>query len=94
VCTDCWGGYLNSAIESGKKCITQTCPQKGCNVLVPRQIFEKHCAPDKLERYKHFFKGEIMEGGGGRREGEGGREKERERVFLLCVVNIERTTGV
>lgn len=58
-CSECWEGYIDYKMEDLMTCITATCPQKGCNIVVPETVFYKFLEdkPSLKEEYqKALFK--------------------------------------
>ena len=46
-CADCWREYISYKMEDIFTCILSTCPQKGCNIIVPESVFSKFLKNDK-----------------------------------------------
>lgn len=56
-CRDCWTEYLTSNLEDILTCISTTCPQAGCNLIVPEDVFRKLIPKEKLKEFeKSIFK--------------------------------------
>jgi ariadne-1 len=53
-CEECWTGYILYKMEDLMTCINSTCPQKGCNIIIPESVFFKFLKdyPTILENYK------------------------------------------
>ncbi|EOD13010.1 hypothetical protein EMIHUDRAFT_247186 [Emiliania huxleyi CCMP1516] len=43
-CSDCWGGLMTTALQSGAGCIHTRCPQPDCPVLLPAELWQR-CLP-------------------------------------------------
>jgi len=41
-CADCWKEFLLVKLEDVLVCLTSTCPQKGCSLIIPESLFLKH----------------------------------------------------
>lgn len=54
-CTDCWKEYIFCKMEDLFTCILTTCPQKGCNIIVPESVFFKFLNNDK-KLYEEYQK--------------------------------------
>lgn len=48
-CADCWNEYLSVKIEDFLTCLSSTCPQSGCNLIVPESIFQNLLLDKKLK---------------------------------------------
>jgi len=46
-CSDCWKEYVYYKMEDTFTCILATCPQMGCNIIVPESVFLKFLNNDK-----------------------------------------------
>jgi ariadne-1 len=48
-CADCWNEYLSVKIEDFLTCLSSTCPQAGCNLIVTESFFQ-HLLTDKKSK--------------------------------------------
>ena len=56
-CGDCWTNFLETKLEDILTCISSSCPQQGCNLIVPEKIFRQFINKDKLLEFeKSIFK--------------------------------------
>jgi len=56
-CGDCWANYLENKLDDILTCISSSCPQQGCNLIVPENIYRKYLSEDKLLEFeKCIFK--------------------------------------
>jgi ariadne-1 len=51
-CGDCWKGYLETRLEDILTCISSTCPQEGCNYIVPENVFRIFIKGAKLKEFE------------------------------------------
>ena len=40
-CVSCWEGYIFTKLDDLLTCISATCPQEGCNIVVSEEVFYK-----------------------------------------------------
>jgi len=74
-CDDCWRGYLESQVNSGRSCVFSRClgikcTKMGCvhkfgctcDEMVPDRVFAKYLMPDLLAKYKRWVLSSFVEG--------------------------------
>ena len=55
LCTYCYAGYLGSKVSDGVESVMTTCPERGCNMIVPERLFRKLLEPEQVSRYMSFL---------------------------------------
>lgn len=55
LCAYCYSGYLTSKVTDGVESVLTTCPERGCNMIVPERLFREHLGPGLLDRYLGFL---------------------------------------
>ena len=55
LCSYCYTGYLTSKVGDGVECALTTCPERGCNMIVPERLFEELLDQRLYQRYKKFL---------------------------------------
>ena len=55
LCTYCYTGYLTSKAGDGVESVQTTCPERGCNMIVPERLFRELIDVDLYNRYKDFL---------------------------------------
>ena len=53
-CSQCWTGYVHTAIESGPASLDLRCPEPSCSAVVPESIVSSACDDTHLSRYREF----------------------------------------
>jgi ariadne-1 len=51
-CGDCWKDYLTTRLDDVLTTVCTTCPQNGCSLIVPENIFRRFLPNDKLLIYE------------------------------------------
>jgi len=54
MCIDCYEAYLEQKMTDGTTCITSTCSDENCHVILPDSVFKRVLSTEKYNRY-HFF---------------------------------------
>lgn len=57
-CFECWQDYLKFKMEDLLTCINSTCPQKGCNLVIPESVFLKFLHRD--EKLKNDYNKALL----------------------------------
>jgi len=65
-CSDCWGQYLQHAVNEGKACLDLRCIAPGCNEAVRPSTFCRLVSGDELERYERFATESLIDDSRGR----------------------------
>lgn len=51
-CVNCYRGYLIARMDTGMNCIKTQCPEEGCPIILPEEIFERLLSKDKFKLYQ------------------------------------------
>ncbi len=55
LCEYCYAGYLQSKVTDGVESVMATCPERGCNMIVPERLFRQLLEPEEVNRYMGFL---------------------------------------
>ena len=53
-CKDCVRDYLEEKLKEGPIAIEATCPQFGCNLVMPHSLYDKLLTGDNLKTYLKY----------------------------------------
>lgn len=51
-CGDCWVAYLENKLEDVLTCISSTCPQEGCNYVIPENVFKIFIKGPRIKEFE------------------------------------------
>jgi len=54
-CQECWKGYLQSQVETGKAAVQTRCPQHKCGRIVPADFFRRFCDEARQQKYEEWY---------------------------------------
>jgi ariadne-1 len=54
LCRTCWKDYCAVALDEGKSCIYQRCPEHECPFAMTDDVWEANLGPERLERFRRY----------------------------------------
>jgi len=55
LCSECYKGYLVSAIKRGPDCLLATCPKEGCKLTLSVDLFRMYVPEPDFEKYQQYY---------------------------------------